>query len=174
MRPSLTCGVPTRRERPTTRRDPDRPPDHARSTVDLRAPTTARHRPRQHPRRHRPRTSRGWSGRPPRFASDGGRVDDEMRRRMFKLYQRADIPAFLDAGVRKLLEEGRADFAQLSLATNSVFRHANATVLSPGSVIASPQPSGSVKRRRVATWGRPGRGGPGRSRRRSRRDRRRS
>jgi len=86
---------------------------------------------------------RSAAGRPPHFAGEGGRVDDAVRRRMFEIYQRADEPAFIDAGARDLLTEACANFVRLNLAGTSVVEYMNSTVIFPwvgdriiGSVVA--------------------------------------
>jgi len=54
-------------------------------------------------------------GKPPLFKGSPVPVHDYVRAEMLKVYQRADIPAYLDAEAAKLLTEGRANFARLRL-----------------------------------------------------------
>lgn len=54
-------------------------------------------------------------GKPPLFKGSPVPVHDYVRAEMLRVYQRADIPAYLDAEATKLLTEGRANFARLRL-----------------------------------------------------------
>jgi ATP-dependent Lhr-like helicase len=55
-------------------------------------------------------------GRAPRFEGGGVLVDDAVRRRMRDVYLAGSAPSYLDAGGRKLLDDGRRAFARLALA----------------------------------------------------------
>ena len=54
-------------------------------------------------------------GKPPLFKGSPVPVHDYVRAEMLKVYQHADIPAYLDAEAANLLTEGRANFARLRL-----------------------------------------------------------
>ncbi len=48
----------------------------------------------------------------------GARIHDGVREKMFELYTRDDVPAYLDKTARRHFAEGRAAFARLGLAVN--------------------------------------------------------
>lgn len=55
-------------------------------------------------------------GRVPSFVGQGAAlVHDQVRRRMVEAYLSEDVPGFLNAGARELLEEGRANFRRFRL-----------------------------------------------------------
>ncbi|WP_214368330.1 DEAD/DEAH box helicase [Pseudonocardia sp. H11422] len=57
--------------------------------------------------------------RPPDFDGDGGPlVADEVRQRMRRLYQSADVPTWIDPEATELLQQGRAAFARLGLSSS--------------------------------------------------------
>jgi ATP-dependent Lhr-like helicase len=74
---------------------------------------------------------RSAAGRPPQFSGDGGRVDDAVRKQMFDIYKRADLPEFLDVAARDLLTEARENFARFDLAATSVVALENSVVIFP-------------------------------------------
>lgn len=59
-------------------------------------------------------------GRPPPFAGDFGVIDDRIVRRMRAVLERNDTPRYLDAVAAELLEEGRAAYRQLGLASRRI------------------------------------------------------
>jgi ATP-dependent Lhr-like helicase len=68
-------------------------------------------------------------GRVPRFKGDGhGLVHDEVRSRMFDVYESDAIPAFLDKGAAALLVEGRENFRRLQLSQTSLLRDGDSVV----------------------------------------------
>lgn len=56
------------------------------------------------------------TGRAPTFDGSGMTADDAVRRRMREVYAAEGAPSYLDAGGRKLLEDGRRAFVRLELA----------------------------------------------------------
>lgn len=59
-------------------------------------------------------------GRPPPFGGDFGVIDDRIVRRMRAVLERNDTPRYLDAKAAELLEEGRAAYRQLGLASRRI------------------------------------------------------
>lgn len=59
-------------------------------------------------------------GRPPPFGGDFGVIDDRIVRRMRTVLERNDTPRYLDAKAAELLEEGRAAYRQLGLASRRI------------------------------------------------------
>lgn len=70
-------------------------------------------------------------GRPPAFPGTGAPVADEVRRRMFRLYQEDVVPAYLDATAQRLLDEGRAAFRRRRLDRQPFVSWGRDTVLLP-------------------------------------------
>jgi len=63
------------------------------------------------------------AGRAPRFDGLSAHVHDRVRQQMRTVYESADVPVFLDAGARTLLQEGRAAYAQHDLARTPFVAH---------------------------------------------------
>lgn len=61
-----------------------------------------------------------FSGNPPKFAGSPGAVHDHVAAKMRALYGERSVPAYLDAGGRALLAEGRATFRSLRLAETAL------------------------------------------------------
>ncbi len=59
-------------------------------------------------------------GKPPMFSGHGAMVGGEVRAEMARVYRSDDRPAWLDATATQLLEEGRAAFRRLGLASSTV------------------------------------------------------
>ncbi|MCW5892812.1 MAG: DEAD/DEAH box helicase [bacterium] len=72
-------------------------------------------------------------GRIPPFDGDGPPIDSTLRRRMRSVYERADVPAFLDLPARDLLSEGRTTFVRLGLLDRDVVIDGQDLVLFPWS-----------------------------------------
>lgn len=70
-------------------------------------------------------------GRPPTFIGDGPDIHDHIRSRMQVIYERTDMPAYLDTGARQLLAEARDSFRRLGLADNPIVGWGNDTLLFP-------------------------------------------
>jgi ATP-dependent Lhr-like helicase len=68
-------------------------------------------------------------GRVPYFVGSSGWIDDRIREEMFRVYTSTDVPAFLDAPGRSLLEEGRKHFRDMRLNDRSVIGHGPHTLL---------------------------------------------
>jgi ATP-dependent Lhr-like helicase len=66
---------------------------------------------------------RAKAGKAPVFGNDAPiGTHAAIRRRMRELYEREDVPGFLDAGATKLLQEGRAEYRMLALGERSLVR----------------------------------------------------
>ena len=70
-------------------------------------------------------------GRAPRFSGSGPPVHEAVRREMFAVYTATDVPAFLDARARDLLDEGRAHFARHGLRERPLVAAGGDTLLFP-------------------------------------------
>jgi ATP-dependent Lhr-like helicase len=70
-------------------------------------------------------------GRAPKFEGGGMLVDDVVRRRMREVYLAGTVPAYLDVGGRKLLEEGRRAFARFALADAPLLARGEDVVMFP-------------------------------------------
>jgi ATP-dependent Lhr-like helicase len=68
-------------------------------------------------------------GRAPRFDGGGADVHDRVRARMRLIYEWNDVPAYLDAGARRLLAEARDNYRRLGLAENPVVGWGEDTLL---------------------------------------------
>ena len=69
-------------------------------------------------------------GRPPLFSGGAGFTDDTVRKEMFTIYSSSSVPAYLDPGARRLLEEGRETFQRMGIArTRIISQGANTLVL---------------------------------------------
>src|SRR5262249_20255398 len=55
------------------------------------------------------------AGVPPPFAGAGGDLDDGVVQEMRIVYEADDLPPYLDAGARRLLESGRSTYRRLAL-----------------------------------------------------------
>ncbi len=73
------------------------------------------------------------AGRAPRFSGGGGYVHERVRQEMKVVYESSDVPAFLDAGARGLLEEGRQAYAHYGLARTSLVEYSSNVALFPWS-----------------------------------------
>jgi ATP-dependent Lhr-like helicase len=68
--------------------------------------------------------------RPPAFGGSGtAPVHEEVRREMRRLYESDEVPAFLNAGARDLLAEGRAAYRSLGLAGRTLVPFGSSTLL---------------------------------------------
>lgn len=63
------------------------------------------------------------AGRAPKFSGGGAFVHERVRQEMRTVYESTDVPGFLDAGARKLLEEGRSAYSRLRLAQTSLVEY---------------------------------------------------
>jgi ATP-dependent Lhr-like helicase len=70
-------------------------------------------------------------GRLPIFGGLRGRVHDEVRRAMLKIYMGSTIPAYLDASAGSLLLEARTSFHRMNLSRRSIIREDDAVYLFP-------------------------------------------
>ena len=70
-------------------------------------------------------------GQPPTFPGNGGEVADHVRRTMRALYQSEEVPRYLDATARTLLNEGREAFRRFGHASQSIFDWGNEALLFP-------------------------------------------
>jgi ATP-dependent Lhr-like helicase len=70
-------------------------------------------------------------GTAPHFGGGGPLVDDVVRTRMRQLYEAEEVPAFLDAGARELLAEGRRSYRRLELPRSPVMAWGDDTVAFP-------------------------------------------
>ncbi len=73
--------------------------------------------------------SRG--GRPPSFSSNGPLIADGIRTKMLRLYETAEVPAYLDQKAQQLLAEGRTAYVRLRLDNDSILPWGDDTVLFP-------------------------------------------
>ena len=55
------------------------------------------------------------SGTPPKFSGSPGSLDDRVAQRMREVYLERSMPAYLDPTARKLLAEGRLNYARFGL-----------------------------------------------------------
>lgn len=67
----------------------------------------------------------------PRFGSRGPGVHDQVRARMRVIYERTDLPVYLDSVAQRLLTEARDTFRRLGLAESPLVGWGNATLLFP-------------------------------------------
>ncbi|MCP2259095.1 ATP-dependent helicase Lhr and Lhr-like helicase [Streptoalloteichus tenebrarius] len=70
-------------------------------------------------------------GRAPTFLGLAAEVHDEVRRRMRLWYESDVVPAYLDAGAQRLLDEGRDAYRRLRLARDPAVAHGDETVVFP-------------------------------------------
>ncbi|WP_330274389.1 DEAD/DEAH box helicase [Lentzea sp. NBC_00516] len=70
-------------------------------------------------------------GRAPLFAGTPAQISDVVRRRMRTWYESDEVPAYLDATARRLLEEGRSSYRRLELGTVPALAWGDDTVLFP-------------------------------------------
>ena len=70
-------------------------------------------------------------GRLPKFSNGGPLIHDRVRQEMRQVYLDSDLPPFLDAKGRELLDEARATFHRLELANNSALPKGRDTWLFP-------------------------------------------
>lgn len=73
----------------------------------------------------------GGGGRPPAFTGSGAAVADGVRVRMRQVYAGRDVPRYLDATARELLDEGRWHFRRMGLADRTVHAWGSDLVLFP-------------------------------------------
>ncbi|RKT54438.1 DEAD/DEAH box helicase [Saccharothrix australiensis] len=73
--------------------------------------------------------SRG--GRAPRFKGVAAEIHDGVRRRMREVYESDDVPGYLDATAQRLLDEGRATYRRLGLATTPALAAGDSTIVFP-------------------------------------------
>ncbi|TCO61985.1 3'-5' exonuclease [Actinocrispum wychmicini] len=70
-------------------------------------------------------------GRAPRFVGGAAAIHDEVRRRMRKWYESDTVPAYLDDGARRLLQEGRVEYRRLRLGQDPAVANGSDTVVFP-------------------------------------------
>jgi ATP-dependent Lhr-like helicase len=70
-------------------------------------------------------------GRPPVFTGVGAPVDHHVRHEMLRVYQRADLPAYLDATAAGLLTEARQNFARYRLHERRLLPFSDDTYIFP-------------------------------------------
>ncbi|MDN3351453.1 DEAD/DEAH box helicase [Actinomadura sp. DC4] len=70
-------------------------------------------------------------GAPPAFGGGAADVHDRIRARMRLLYERTDVPAYLDTGARRLLAEARDNFRRLGLDAGPVVGWGDDTYVFP-------------------------------------------
>jgi ATP-dependent Lhr-like helicase len=68
-------------------------------------------------------------GKVPSWSGVGGLVHDRVREEMLAVYQSVDMPIFLDARARDLLEEGRTNFMRLGLYERTLLACAGDTLV---------------------------------------------
>ncbi len=68
-------------------------------------------------------------GRPPVFSGSGPAVDHHVRHEMLRVYQSADIPAYLDAEAARLLTEARQNFSRFRLYERRLLAHGEDTYI---------------------------------------------
>jgi ATP-dependent Lhr-like helicase len=68
-------------------------------------------------------------GRPPVFAGVGPAVDHHVRAEMLRVYQSAEIPAYLDAEAARLLTEARQNFSRFRLYERRLLAHSEDTYI---------------------------------------------
>lgn len=74
----------------------------------------------------------GPAGEPPKFSGTSGRLHDRVAERMAEVYSGSAVPAYLDAGGRALLAEGRANYRRLGLDGGRILQIApNRTLILP-------------------------------------------
>jgi ATP-dependent Lhr-like helicase len=71
--------------------------------------------------------------RPPAFLGDGARVDGEIRKRMFELLVRDDVPIFMNPMASAVLSSSRSVFAERKLSVHRVIEFGNETLIFPWS-----------------------------------------
>ena len=71
------------------------------------------------------------AGRPPVFPGTGGEIADDVRRTMFRIFQSAETPRYLDPVAQELLAEGRAAFRTHGHTTQRVLGWGTETLLFP-------------------------------------------
>jgi ATP-dependent Lhr-like helicase len=70
-------------------------------------------------------------GRPPRFSGAAALIHDRVRAEMLRVYTSDEMPAYLDASARALLEEARDTFRHLELAQRRMLPSGRDTLLFP-------------------------------------------
>ncbi len=75
--------------------------------------------------------ARSRGGRPPTFAGHGAAVSDGVRQQMLAVYNRQEVPAYLDATAQQLLDEARDYFRRWRLQTQSALSHGHDVLLFP-------------------------------------------
>ena len=70
-------------------------------------------------------------GRVPHFGGGGGLIHDRIREEMRRIYAETDIPSYLDAQARELLEEGRSVFRSAGLGDSRLVASGSSTLLFP-------------------------------------------
>jgi len=70
-------------------------------------------------------------GKAPRFSGIGPIIPDGIRRRMREIYERDDIPGFLDPTARQFLHEARTNYTRLALGRTPIVPSGNTTWLFP-------------------------------------------
>ena len=70
-------------------------------------------------------------GRAPDFSGNGAEIGDVVRQRMRRWYESDDVPGYLDATARRLLQEGRDGYRRLELATTPALAVGKDTVIFP-------------------------------------------
>jgi ATP-dependent helicase Lhr and Lhr-like helicase len=63
------------------------------------------------------------AGRAPKFSGGGAFVHERVRQEMKAVYESPDVPAFLDAGARALLDEGRSAYSRFALSKTSLVEY---------------------------------------------------
>jgi ATP-dependent Lhr-like helicase len=63
------------------------------------------------------------AGRAPKFSGGGAFVHERIRQEMKAVYESTDVPAFLDAGARTMLDEGRSAYSRFGLGKTSLVEY---------------------------------------------------
>jgi len=72
---------------------------------------------------------RSGGGAPPLFSGGAGRTHTRVHQRMRQMFESSDVPPFLDEVARRLLAEGRANYAERNLANDFVVDQGREVVL---------------------------------------------
>lgn len=67
----------------------------------------------------------------PKFSGNAGLVDDKIRKEMYKVYLKNDIPSYLDNKARELLIEGKKNFLMFELNKKSLLQNGTDTLIFP-------------------------------------------
>jgi len=70
-------------------------------------------------------------GNPPKFAPSGMGIADGVRRRMQRIYEQSDLPAYLDEDAGELIRQGRATYHQIGLGRTRIIQDGNYSLLFP-------------------------------------------